>query len=149
VSEGRGTTQPFEIFGAPFIDPYELLEDLGGDRLPGAVLRPLAFEPVFHKWAGTRCGGFQIHVIDPSEFRSFRTTLLLLNAVLKCYPDHFQWKSPPYEYEHQRMPIDLILGDGELRKAIAALTPADDLASAWADDLTRFESLRKTCLLYP
>jgi uncharacterized protein YbbC (DUF1343 family) len=148
VSEGRGTTQPFELFGAPFIDPYKILNELRTEALPGTTLRPVEFEPTAHKWQGQRCHGFQIHVTEPDSFRPYRTSLALLRAVLGCHPDRFQWKPPPYEYEYERMPIDLILGDGRIREQLSAMLPVTDLESSWRQELQAFEETRRAFLLY-
>jgi uncharacterized protein YbbC (DUF1343 family) len=148
VSEGRGTTQPFELFGAPFIDPYRILDTLPTDVSQGVILRPVEFEPTAQKWQGQRCHGFQIHVVEPDAFRPYRISLALLQAVLRCHPDEFQWKAPPYEYEYKRMPIDLILGDRQLRERLAAMQPLTDLEASWRRDLQAFEQMRRAFLLY-
>lgn len=152
LSEGRGTTQPFELFGAPFLDIDRMLDDLGGEKrlaaLDGAVLRPVRFEPISGKWAGRPCAGFQIHVTDPSEFKPYRLSLRLLQAVLRHHSEGFAWKQPPYEYEYERMPIDLILGDQEVRKEVEALKPLDEIETAWMADLREFMSVREDCLIY-
>ncbi len=149
VSEGRGTTQPFEIFGAPFMDPARIVPNLEANSIDGAILRPLEFEPTANKWQATPCRGFQIHVMDAGRFRPYRTSLALLQAVLRCHGDQFQWKQPPYEYEYERMPIDLILGDREIRKKLTAMTPVADLESSWQKELQAFEQVRQAYLLYP
>jgi uncharacterized protein YbbC (DUF1343 family) len=148
VSEGRGTTQPFELFGAPFIDPFRILDALPPEATHGVVLRPVEFEPTAQKWQGQRCHGFQIHVVEPEAYRPYRTSLALLQAVLHCHPDEFQWKEPPYEYEYERMPIDLILGDRQLRERLAAMEPVFDLEASWHQDLRAFEQVRRALLLY-
>ncbi|MBT8340280.1 MAG: DUF1343 domain-containing protein [Desulfatitalea sp.] len=148
VSEGRGTTQPFELFGAPFIDPRAVLETLAETHLPGVSLRPVEFEPVANKWQGQRCLGFQLHVIDPERFRPYRTSLALLGAVVKNHGNAFQWKRPPYEYEHERMPIDLILGDRAIREAIEQCAAVEDLELGWQAKLSEYDDLRRAFFLY-
>ena len=148
VSEGRGTTQPFELFGAPFIDPYKLLQNIEPGRLPGVVLRPVEFEPTSNKWRGRTCRGFQIHVVDPATFRPYRTSLLLLQEVIRHYPGDFQWKSPPYEYEFEKMPIDLILGDKRLRQDLEHLVPIYRLEEGWKKSLEDFKQLSRKYRLY-
>lgn len=148
VSEGRGTTQPFEIFGAPYIDPAKVLAVLDPSVLEGIILRPLAFEPTFNKWRGHLCRGFQIHVADADRYRPYRTSLGLLQAVMTAHPDHFQWKPPPYEYEYEKLPIDLILGDGRLRQRLEKLEPLEALESSWAAQLARFNEVRQAFLRY-
>ena len=118
LSEGRGTTTPFEVVGAPFIDAERLASELNGRSLPGVYFRPLRFIPTFDKWAGQSCGGVFIHVIDPNRFRSYVTTIEILRAVKRRYPNHFAWLPPPYEYEFEKPPIDILSGSENLRKAI-------------------------------
>ena len=123
ISEGRGTTRPFEYFGAPFIEPAEVKEHLRGVSLPGVNLLEVSFRPTFQKWAGEVCRGFFLQVSDREAFRPYRTTLVLLQALLELYPGKFQWKPPPYEYETERMPIDLLIGDTGVRQALESGTP--------------------------
>ncbi len=149
VSEGRGTTRPFEIFGAPFLDPEALLRQLGGNRLPGVFLRPVAFEPTWNKWRGVLCRGFQMHVIDRSRFRPYAVSLEILHAVMRLYPDSFQWKAPPYEYEYQRLPIDLILGNKTLRRHLEEAETVKDLSVSWRSDVESFRHHSEPFLLYP
>ncbi len=147
VSEGRGTTQPFELCGAPFIDPQGILETLGGQP-PGAILRPAAFEPTAQKWSGRLCRGFQLHVTSPARFRPYETSLRLLQAVMRTAGDSFAWKPPPYEYEFEHRPIDLILGDGRLAQQLAAMTPVSRLSARWDADCQRFRRRNRRWLLY-
>jgi len=149
VSEGRGTTMPFEIFGAPWIDPAVVRAQLTGEELAGCSLRPLAFEPTFHKWAGRTCRGFQIHVSDPAVFRSLRLSLSLLRALMRLYPAEFACKEPPYEYEYERLPLDLILGDAAVRESLAAGATTAELETRWREELGAFEQLRADVFLYP
>jgi uncharacterized protein YbbC (DUF1343 family) len=110
ISEGRGTTRPFEIFGAPFIDAEKLCTELNGLKLPGVFFRENYFQPTFQKFAGQLCGGAQIHVIDRESFQSFRVGVEIIEYIRKTYPEHFQWKEPPYEYEWKRRPIEILIG---------------------------------------
>jgi uncharacterized protein YbbC (DUF1343 family) len=148
VSEGRGTTQPFEIFGAPFINTRKILSFLGGNRLEGAILREITFEPTFHKWNGFPCQGFQIHITDPVTFRPYLMSLKLLQAVILNHGKHFEWRAPPYEYEYSRLPIDLILGDKPLRKYIEAGKNVSALDKTWRGSLKAYERKRNEILLY-
>lgn len=148
VSEGRGTTQPFELFGAPFVDPYAVLDELSNNDVQGATLRVMEFEPTSNKWQDELCRGFQIHVTHLKSFRPYRTSLSLLQAVQHCHRDQFGWKKPPYEYEYKRMPIDLILGDRNIRKHLSQMTAIEDLESLWIDGLASFDELRQKHLLY-
>jgi len=149
VSEGRGTAHPFEFFGAPFIDPQEVLDTLHEELLPGAVLRPLCFEPTANKWMGQPCGGFQIHITDPERYRPYRLTLKLLQSVLQLYSDSFRWKKPPYEYEYSRMPIDLLIGDKELRVRLENLENIESLEESWQESLAAFRAASRRFHLYP
>lgn len=148
VSEGRGTTQPFELFGAPFVTPEKMLHALEKESFPGIVLRPVGFEPTSNKWAGKLCRGFQIHVIDPDRYAPYGTSLRLLRAILSLYGDRFSWKTPPYEYDHHNLPIDLIIGDTSIRKRIETLESIDSIEASWQDELSDFEAIRKEVLIY-
>jgi uncharacterized protein YbbC (DUF1343 family) len=148
ISEGRGTALPFELFGAPYVEPGKILDYLAGTSLPGCVLRPVTFEPTSGKWAGRNCGGFQLHITDPHAFRPYRTSLALLGAMLQLYPRDFAYKEPPYEYEFTRLPMDLILGDQDVRLALEAGAGVDDLERLWQDDLASFAQQRQGVLLY-
>jgi uncharacterized protein YbbC (DUF1343 family) len=110
ISEGRGTTRPFEIFGAVFINADRLCAELNGLKLPGAVFREDYFQPTFHKFASELCGGAQIHVTDRNAFRPFQTGIEIIRVIRRLYPDHFAWKQPPYEYETEKLPIEILLG---------------------------------------
>jgi uncharacterized protein YbbC (DUF1343 family) len=146
VSEGRGTSLPFELCGAPFLDPGELLAAIG--PTPGVVLRPAAFEPTAHKWQGRLCRGFQLHVTDPARFRPYRTSLELLGAVLRTRRGEFAWRPPPYEYEFDKLPIDLILGDAAVRRRIEAGEPVASLEASWQAELEQFEAEAEAVKLY-
>jgi uncharacterized protein YbbC (DUF1343 family) len=110
ISEGRGTTRPFEIFGTPFIDPEKLCRELNGLQLRGVLFRENYFQPTFNKFAGELCGGAQIHVLDRNAYRSFQTGVEIIRCVRKLYPESFAWKQPPYEYEYEKLPIQALLG---------------------------------------
>lgn len=110
LSEGRGTTRPFELFGAPWIDSHKLCRVLNDLKLAGVSFREAAFEPGFQKHAGQICRGAQIHVTDRASFRPLRTGLEILRTVREIYPDDFAWKQPPYEYEHDKLPIEILCG---------------------------------------
>ncbi len=148
VSEGRGTTQPFEIFGTPFFDTLNLLEFLNKYPIPGIFLRPFAFEPTSNKWQGTLCRGFQIHVVDPNAYKPYCMTLALLRAVRYLYADQFKWKSPPYEYEYERFPIDLIIGDTKIRQRIEAFEEIEEIEKSWQPELTTFKEKSRDFYLY-
>jgi uncharacterized protein YbbC (DUF1343 family) len=149
VSEGRGTTKPFEIFGAPFFDTEALRKEVERWKMPGFILREQAFEPTFHKWSGRRCAGFQIHITHRLKYRPYITTLAFLAAVKRMHAKDLAWKGPPYEYEFTRLPADLIMGDKRVRRAIDAGADPMDIESIWAKDLKDFEKARPAWLLYP
>jgi uncharacterized protein YbbC (DUF1343 family) len=138
VSEGRGTTQPFELFGAPFLEPGRILSCLTDKDLQGIVLREAAFEPTSGKWQGKLCRGFQIHVTDPDNYLPYITSLKLLQAVMRHHATDFSWKNPPYEYEYERLPIDLIIGNTEIRKRMERMVSLDEIADSWKPELNRF-----------
>lgn len=149
VSEGRGTTQPFELFGAPYLAPEKILDFLETREMDGILLRPLEFEPTSNKWQGKRCRGFQMHILCPKALRPYRTSLKLLAAILACHKDRFAWKPPPYEYEYDKLPIDLILGDDRIRKHLESGGSVDPLAGAWENELKTYNQLRQKYFLYP
>jgi uncharacterized protein YbbC (DUF1343 family) len=148
VSEGRGTTRPFEIFGAPFINTTLLLSSLGENRLPGATLRPVVFEPTSNKFKGSLCKGFQIHITNPYEFKPYITSFKLLQAVIFHHKDQFRWKDQPYEYEFKRDPIDLIIGNKKIRQRIEHLDNIDTIEKSWLDELKGFIEISRKFHLY-
>jgi uncharacterized protein YbbC (DUF1343 family) len=148
VSEGRGTTQPFELFGAPFLDTGALAADLGEPPIAGAVLRPAVFEPTSNKWQGRCCAGFQIHPIDPSRYAPYAATLRLLQAIIGRHPKEFAWRPPPYEYEHERWPIDLLIGDRSIRRRLEALEPLEEIEASWRAPLDEFKAMSREQYLY-
>src|SRR5260370_9483987 len=109
LSEGRGTTRPFEIFGAPFIEAETLCRELNNLKLPGVFFRESYFQPTFHKFAGELCGGAQLHVLNRSSFQPFKTGVEIIKRIRKIYGDQFQWRQPPYEYEWKRLPIEILI----------------------------------------
>lgn len=149
LSEGRGTTRPFEIFGAPYIDGETLATALNALRLQGVFFRPLSFEPTFQKHARTICGGVQIHVTDRTRFRSWKTTIAILKTVHDLYPKQFAWKQPPYEYETKKMPFDILVGTDRLRREIEAGAPLREMERWWQAQVNAFTAkVRPHFLLY-
>src|SRR6266404_2580605 len=110
LSEGRGTTRPFELFGAPFIDAEAFGRELNQLALPGVRFRENWFQPSFHKFAGEVCGGAQLHVTNRNLFTPYRTGIEIIRTIRRMYGDSFAWKQPPYEYEYERLPIEVLLG---------------------------------------
>jgi uncharacterized protein YbbC (DUF1343 family) len=148
VSEGRGTTQPFELVGAPFMEVQKILPTLIKAKLPGVVFRPAVFEPTSNKWQQTACNGFQLHVTDPQRYRPYATSLHLLQAVILHHREHFEWKAPPYEYEFQRMPIDLIIGDRTIRERLEKLDRLDEIEASWQEELDQFTRIARKFYIY-
>jgi len=148
ISEGRGTTLPFEVFGAPFINTDKILSFLNKQNPPGAVLRPVVFEPTYHKWQGQICHGFHIHIINPYDFNPYLTSLKLLQAVIYHHEKHFEWKSPPYEYEWKKCPFDLIVGNDKIRKQLMEYENIESTCQEWNDELSDFISASSTYYLY-
>jgi uncharacterized protein YbbC (DUF1343 family) len=149
LSEGRGTTRPFEWVGAPYLDADEYAEALSALRLPGVIFRPARFTPMFHKWAGRLCGGVQIHVTDVDRFKSYLTSLGIIATARALAPRGFAWKRPPYEFERRKLPIDILCGTDRIRKAIERRRPLAEIERAWAPGLQRWLRRRARFLLYP
>jgi uncharacterized protein YbbC (DUF1343 family) len=148
VSEGRGTTLPFELVGAPFWEHEPILDFLRNTPLPGCFFRPLIFEPTSGKWAGNSCAGFQIHVTDTDAFLPYRTSIALLQAVMRLYPGEFCYKEPPYEYEYNLMPFDILSGDSRMRTVIEQGLSLNQEKERWREEIAGFESTFKQIALY-
>ncbi len=140
LSEGRGTTRPFEIFGAPYVDPKRLARRLAEYDLSGVRFRPLFFEPTFQKHAGRVCGGVQLHVTDRDAFRSVTVAAAALTAIRELWPDEFGWGEPPYEYETEKLPIDILAGGPALREDVEAGRDPAGQERSWRSALERFEA---------
>lgn len=149
LSEGRGTTRPFEIFGAPFIEHEKLVKKLKEFKLSGVVFRPMYFQPTFQKYAGKLCGGAQIHIINREKFKPFKTGVAILKAVYDLYPKDFSWRQPPYEYETEKMPIDILAGTDRLRRDIEEGTGIDIMEEWWEQQRLQFQrQIRRRYLIY-
>jgi uncharacterized protein YbbC (DUF1343 family) len=148
LSEGRGTTRPFELVGAPWIDADRFAARMNALALPGIHFRPTWFEPTFQKHARQTCGGCQLHVTDRATFQPVVTTAALLHAFRAADPEKFAWRQPPYEYEHDKMPIDILSGSNELREQIDAGLDHRAIADSWEDDRAAFLRDREPYLLY-
>jgi uncharacterized protein YbbC (DUF1343 family) len=156
LSEGRGTTRPLELFGAPDLEPRALaakMDSLAPQWLRGCRLRDCWFQPTFHKHAGKLCGGIQIHVDEPSyhhdAFRPWRLIALALKSLRALQPDYDLWRDFPYEYEHDRLAIDLINGSELLRQWVddSSAVPAD-LDTLATTDEAAWLAERESGLLY-
>ncbi len=148
LSEGRGTTRPFEIIGAPWIDGERFAEAMNRRGLPGVHFRPVFFEPTFHKHAQRPCGGCQVHVTDRSTYRSLRVAVEMLEEFRREGPGQPLWRDPPYEYETVKPPIDILYGSDRLRRGIDAGETAASLANDWPRHEDAFRELRRKFLLY-
>lgn len=148
LSEGRGTTRPFEWIGAPFVEGHELARSLNAEGLPGVHFRPCQFQPTFHKWRGQLCGGVQIHVTDRRRFKPYLTGLALIAHARRLYPRRFAWRNPPYEFERLKLPIDLLCGTDRIRRQLEAGRPLSQIEAAWRPPLAAFARSRRAYLLY-
>ncbi len=148
LSEGRGTTRPFELLGAPWIDAERFAAEMNGAGLHGAYFRPAGFEPTFQKHAKQPCGGCQIHVTDRHAFEPVITGVALIDRFRRLDPTRFAWRQPPYEYEHDKMPIDILAGADVLRQQIESGVPIREIAGSWDEDEAAFRRLREPYLLY-
>lgn len=149
ISEGRGTTRPFEIFGAPFIEPQEFLKELSEATLSGCTLRSTFFKPTFDKWAGNVCGGCQIHVLDRKQYRPVFTAICILSAIYKLYNGRgFEWRLPPYEYEQEKPPLDIICGTDQIRLGIENNLTPYEIVSLFNRDMELFDEKRVNALIY-
>jgi len=148
LSEGRGTTRPFELVGAPWIDAGRLARELEREGLPGVAFRPCHFTPTFQKHAGRVCAGVQVHVRDRRRLPAFLTYLLLIHHARRQDPRRFAWRQPPYEYEAVKLPIDILCGSPRERRAIEAGVSPRRLAPAWRRELQAFRRRRARHLLY-
>jgi uncharacterized protein YbbC (DUF1343 family) len=148
LSEGRGTTRPFELCGAPWIDPRRLVRRLHDEKLPGVVFRPAWFRPTFQKWAGQNCGGVQLHVTDRRAFQSLRTSLALLAAFRDLSGERFDWRRETYEFVSDRLAIDLLFGSDRERLALEAGQSPREIARAWEPEEEAFRKQRMDFFLY-
>src|SRR5215475_8589758 len=148
VSEGRGTTRPFELVGAPWVVAETFAAALNRRGLRGVVFRPAVFEPTFHKHARESCGGCQLHVTDRHTFRPVHAAVLLLEAFRSANRERFEWRAPPYEYEHVKLPIDILAGAATLREQIDDGVPAEQIARSWEPEVSGFEKVRQRFLAY-
>jgi uncharacterized protein YbbC (DUF1343 family) len=148
LSEGRGTTRPFELVGAPWIDGDRLAHAMNARGLPGVHFRAVFFEPTFQKHARQTCGGCQIHVLDRTRFEPVRTAVDLIAEFRAQNPARFAWREPPYEYEHEKAPIDILYGSDRLRTAIEAGKSSAALSAEWRADSDAFRREREKSLLY-
>ena len=148
MSEGRGTTRPFELVGAPYIDSERYAQALNRMDLPGVAFRACVFVPTFQKHGGKACGGVQIHVTDRKVFEPVSTGVAIVKTAFDMYPKDFRWKEPPYEYEYERNPFDVISGTTKLRQQIEKAETLSAITDSWRLGLDEFARLRAEVLLY-
>ena len=148
LSEGRGTTRPFELVGAPWIEAERFARDMNALGLTGVHFRPAVFEPTFQKHAKQTCGGCQIHVIARHLFKPVLVGVALAGMFWRTNPSKYAWRQPPYEYEHDKMPIDILAGADTLRTQIEADMPAAEIAASWRADEDAFRAVRERFLMY-
>ncbi len=148
LSEGRGTTRPFEIAGAPWLDAAKLARRMNETKLPGVKFRPAWFRPAFQKHAGNDCSGVQLHVTDRTAFQPVRTSLALLAVMREMSGDKFAWRTEVYEFVRDPIAIELLFGSSRERKHLEAGRPPADLHEAWSTEEEAFRHRRHTVLLY-
>lgn len=148
ASEGRGTTRPFELVGAPWVQAEAFADRLAAHDLPGAIFRPVVFEPTFQKHKGITCGGCQIHVTDRAAFRPVVTGVAIIEELRRANPSAFAWRPPPYEYEAVLQPIDILSGSAKMREALERGATAEDIAATWREDESAFLARRAPYLRY-
>jgi uncharacterized protein YbbC (DUF1343 family) len=148
ASEGRGTTRPFELIGAPWVKAEVFAAKLNARNLPGVFFRPTVFEPTFQKHARVACGGCQIHVLERHAFKPVLTGMAIIEELRAADPKVFSWKRPPYEYENDKEPIDVIAGSPSFRHAIDAGERAEHIAAKWATSVREFKTLKQRFHLY-
>ena len=147
-SEGRGTTRPFEFIGAPFIRSRHYADYCNSLELPGVYFRPASFLPTFNKHAGEMCGGVQVHVTDRGRYEPYLTGIAAVSAVRSLYPGFFKWSDPPYEYEFNKKPIEILCGCREVPDMIENGISWNRIRQYWQEDVQAFKRLRKPFLLY-
>jgi uncharacterized protein YbbC (DUF1343 family) len=148
ISEGRGTTRPFELVGAPYVEAAPFARALEGLGLPGVKFRAANFQPTFQKHAGRTCGGVQLHVLDRATFEPVKTGVAVVKTFYDHYREEFRWKEPPYEYVYDKNPFDVIAGTAKLREALERGDSLETIEASWGEDLTAFKELRAKYLLY-
>lgn len=149
LSEGRGTTRPFELFGAPYIEPDAFRNALFSREIPGCTFREHHFIPTFQKWAGRYCHGMQVHVTAPRSFYPVKTAALLIAAAITASGGRFTFKDPPYEYETVKMPFDILSGDAELREILARGGDLAAVMESWTEGHREFAKRLDDIALYP
>jgi uncharacterized protein YbbC (DUF1343 family) len=149
ISEGRGTTRPFELFGAPYINFIDFKRELLSCKLDGCIFRDHGFIPTFQKWHGQFCFGMQIHVTNPRIFSPVLTATAIISSIIKTSGKEFMFKKPPYEYEQIKMPFDILAGDDRLRMAQTDNVPLCEISDSWKKSYAEFNDLFSQVAHYP
>jgi uncharacterized protein YbbC (DUF1343 family) len=150
LSEGRGTTIPFELFGAPFINSEKLKKDLDTRHIPGCAFRQHDFIPTFNKFRGELCHGIQIHITDTDSFMPVQTVLEIFDAIINTsIPDALSFKLPPYEYEYKLMPFDILSGDSGMRETIESRSSLRIEKERWLNEISEFRNEFLKIAVYP
>lgn len=148
ISEGRGTTRPFELFGAPWVEPYALTKKLNSLGLPGVIFRPTYFVPQFNKYSQQLCGGAQIHIVDVDKYESVLVGFSVIKSVMELFPDNFSFKEPPYEFEKSKLPFDILTGSPKWREMLLSVS-VDELRDMWVEDEGKWWEQIGQFLIYP
>ncbi|GJL77447.1 MAG: hypothetical protein NPINA01_04360 [Nitrospinaceae bacterium] len=148
LSEARGTTLPFELVGAPYINAHKLADELKKENLPGVLFRPQYFKPMFQKWCREICGGVQLHITNRDQFKPLLTGIAVIRAVSRLYPEQFHWRTEPYEFVSDRLAIDLLYGNSSLRETLVNNATLETIEDSWKEDLEEFKKLREEFLIY-
>jgi uncharacterized protein YbbC (DUF1343 family) len=150
LSEGRGTTIPFELFGAPYIDNEKLKKNLDGRNIPGCIFRVHSFIPTFNKFAGVICNGLQIHITDPSVFYPVAAAYEIYDAIFETTPPgSMKFNDPPYEYEYKLIPFDILSGDSVMRTSLINRVPAAIERQRWKSEIADFREEFRQLSVYP
>jgi len=148
ISEGRGTTKPFELFGAPYIDADKYTDELNKHKFAGIAFRAANFRPTFQKWANQTCGGVQMHITDRAAFSPVIVGIAMVKTAYDMYAEHFQWKQTAYEYVFDKNPFDVVCGTDKIRNQIEAGVSLKEIEDSWKDGLTEFGEKRGEYLTY-
>jgi len=148
LSEGRGTTLPFHLNGAPFIDPYAWTAELNAFNFVGISFRPAYYRPTFAEFSGQTCGGVQMHVTDREAFTPVIVGIAMVKTAYEMYADKFQWRQNAYEYEFGKNPMDVVCGTDKIRKQIEGGVALNEIETDWKSGIESFLATRKDFLIY-
>ncbi|MEO0270496.1 MAG: DUF1343 domain-containing protein [candidate division WOR-3 bacterium] len=146
ISEGRGTAKPFKIFGADFIDPFNLFKKL--EKIEGVRFKPVYFRPMWNKYKEKICGGCEIYIENKRKLKSFKMGLLIIKSIMELYPEKFEFKNPPYEFEKEKKPFDILVGNSYVREMLQKGDEIEKIEKKWKKDLKEFDEKRRKYFLY-